>query len=248
MIPADARGAWREIEKRLRPYVARRVGSTSEIDDIVQDILVKTLGGLGTAARPSPNCRLAIPISRGPSSRFRPARRSHEASWPRWFRTVGHSAVLARPPRAVQPSRQSVPESSPVAPRAQDPLAAAQTRHPRARSRSRSGCPDRLAGHGGSYRIGRPFAGRPSLRDPELHQQGRRRADGAEHADSNERLLHVARRYGRQVKERSAGGAAGVGARRVTVICAPPAGVRPRSAKVPNTPASGEDTIPNART
>lgn len=47
MIPAEARGAWRELETRLRPYVARRVGSTSEVDDIVQDILVKTLGGLG---------------------------------------------------------------------------------------------------------------------------------------------------------------------------------------------------------
>jgi RNA polymerase sigma-70 factor, ECF subfamily len=48
MIPAEARGAWREIETRLRPYVARRVSSASEVDDIVQDILVKTLSGLGT--------------------------------------------------------------------------------------------------------------------------------------------------------------------------------------------------------
>jgi RNA polymerase sigma-70 factor (ECF subfamily) len=47
MIPAEARGAWRELETRLRPYVARRVGSTSEVDDIVQEILVKTLGGVG---------------------------------------------------------------------------------------------------------------------------------------------------------------------------------------------------------
>lgn len=46
MIPADARGAWREIETRLRPYVARRVSSASDVDDIVQEILVKTLGGL----------------------------------------------------------------------------------------------------------------------------------------------------------------------------------------------------------
>jgi RNA polymerase sigma-70 factor, ECF subfamily len=48
MIPAEARGAWRDIETRLRPYVARRVSSAPEVDDIVQDILVKTLGGLGT--------------------------------------------------------------------------------------------------------------------------------------------------------------------------------------------------------
>jgi RNA polymerase sigma-70 factor (ECF subfamily) len=48
MIPAETRGAWRDIETRLRPYVARRVSSASEVDDIVQEILVKTLGGLGS--------------------------------------------------------------------------------------------------------------------------------------------------------------------------------------------------------
>jgi len=48
MIPAEARGAWREIEARLRPYVARRVASAAEVDDIVQDILVKVHQGLGS--------------------------------------------------------------------------------------------------------------------------------------------------------------------------------------------------------
>lgn len=48
MIPAEARGAWRDIEARLRPYVARRVPSPAEVDDIVQEILVKIHKGLST--------------------------------------------------------------------------------------------------------------------------------------------------------------------------------------------------------
>jgi len=48
MIPAEARGAWRDIETRLRPYVARRVASAAEVDDIVQEILVRVHRGLGT--------------------------------------------------------------------------------------------------------------------------------------------------------------------------------------------------------
>ena len=46
MIPAEARGAWRDIEARLRPYVARRVASPAEVDDIVQEILVRVHKGL----------------------------------------------------------------------------------------------------------------------------------------------------------------------------------------------------------
>jgi len=48
LIPAEARGAWRDIEARLRPYVARRVPSPAEVDDIVQEILVKIHKGLAT--------------------------------------------------------------------------------------------------------------------------------------------------------------------------------------------------------
>jgi len=47
MIPAEARGAWRDIEARLRPYVARRVPS-AEVDDIVQEILVRVHKGLAS--------------------------------------------------------------------------------------------------------------------------------------------------------------------------------------------------------
>ena len=48
MIPAEARGAWRDIEARLRPYVARRVASAAEVDDIVQEILVRVHKGLAS--------------------------------------------------------------------------------------------------------------------------------------------------------------------------------------------------------
>ena len=41
MIPAEARGAWSELEARLRPYVARRVASASDVDDILQEIFVR---------------------------------------------------------------------------------------------------------------------------------------------------------------------------------------------------------------
>src|SRR5205823_14993365 len=46
MIPAEARGAWRDIEARLRPYVARRVGCAADVDDVLQEILVKVHGGM----------------------------------------------------------------------------------------------------------------------------------------------------------------------------------------------------------
>src|SRR5690242_1537983 len=41
MIGTEARGAWKEIELRLRPYVARRVASDSDVDDVLQEVFVK---------------------------------------------------------------------------------------------------------------------------------------------------------------------------------------------------------------
>lgn len=46
MIPSEARGAWNEIEVRLRPYVARRVASAADVDDIVQEIFVRIHRGV----------------------------------------------------------------------------------------------------------------------------------------------------------------------------------------------------------
>lgn len=47
MIPAEARGAWREVEARLRPFVARRV-APSDVDDVVQETFVRVYRGLAT--------------------------------------------------------------------------------------------------------------------------------------------------------------------------------------------------------
>ncbi len=41
MISAEARGAWKEIESRLRPYLARRVASSADVDDLLQEIFVR---------------------------------------------------------------------------------------------------------------------------------------------------------------------------------------------------------------
>lgn len=46
MILPEARGAWHELQARLRPYVARRVASAAEADDILQTIFVRMHQGL----------------------------------------------------------------------------------------------------------------------------------------------------------------------------------------------------------
>lgn len=48
MIGSEARGAWKELERRLRPYLARRVASAADIDDLLQDIFVRMHQGLGS--------------------------------------------------------------------------------------------------------------------------------------------------------------------------------------------------------
>ncbi len=46
MIGSEARGAWDELERRLRPYVVRRVASPADVDDILQEIFVRMQRGL----------------------------------------------------------------------------------------------------------------------------------------------------------------------------------------------------------
>jgi RNA polymerase sigma-70 factor (ECF subfamily) len=46
MIASEARGAWQDIERRLRPYVARRVASVADVDDVLQEIFVRIHRGL----------------------------------------------------------------------------------------------------------------------------------------------------------------------------------------------------------
>jgi RNA polymerase sigma-70 factor, ECF subfamily len=47
VIAAEARGAWTELGARLRPYVARRVASPSDVDDVIQEVFVRIHRGLG---------------------------------------------------------------------------------------------------------------------------------------------------------------------------------------------------------
>jgi RNA polymerase sigma-70 factor (ECF subfamily) len=46
MIAPEARGAWSEIERRLRPFVARRVASVADTDDVLQEIFERMQRGI----------------------------------------------------------------------------------------------------------------------------------------------------------------------------------------------------------
>ena len=54
MIGSEARGAWQELEQHLRPYLARRVASAADVDDLLQEVFVRLhqgLAGLGDEER-----------------------------------------------------------------------------------------------------------------------------------------------------------------------------------------------------
>lgn len=46
MIEAAARGEWRELEARLRPFIARRMRAPADVDDVVQDVFLRMQRGL----------------------------------------------------------------------------------------------------------------------------------------------------------------------------------------------------------
>lgn len=46
MIDPAARGAWRELEAKLRPFIARRVRSDVDTDDVLQDVFLRMQRGL----------------------------------------------------------------------------------------------------------------------------------------------------------------------------------------------------------
>ncbi len=47
MIGGATRGAWKDLDAKLRPFIARRVRSPSDVDDIVQDVFLRMHRGLG---------------------------------------------------------------------------------------------------------------------------------------------------------------------------------------------------------
>ncbi len=46
MIDAAARGAWRDLDQKLRPFIARRVRAEADVDDVVQDVFLRMQKGL----------------------------------------------------------------------------------------------------------------------------------------------------------------------------------------------------------
>ncbi len=46
MIDASARGGWRDLEAKLRPFIARRVHGDADVDDVVQDVFLRMQRGL----------------------------------------------------------------------------------------------------------------------------------------------------------------------------------------------------------
>jgi RNA polymerase sigma-70 factor (ECF subfamily) len=46
MIDASARDAWGDLDAKLRPFIARRVRSPIDVDDVVQDVLLRMQRGL----------------------------------------------------------------------------------------------------------------------------------------------------------------------------------------------------------
>ena len=46
MIEAHARGAWTEVEKHLRPFIARRVDDPADVGDILQEVYLRMEAGL----------------------------------------------------------------------------------------------------------------------------------------------------------------------------------------------------------
>lgn len=46
MIEPAARNAWRTLEAKLRPFIARRVGTDVDVDDVLQDVFLRMQRGL----------------------------------------------------------------------------------------------------------------------------------------------------------------------------------------------------------
>ncbi|MFO0728515.1 MAG: sigma-70 family RNA polymerase sigma factor [Myxococcota bacterium] len=46
MIEPATRGAWRDLAEKLRPFIARRLGSEVDVDDVMQDVSLRIFRGL----------------------------------------------------------------------------------------------------------------------------------------------------------------------------------------------------------
>jgi RNA polymerase sigma-70 factor, ECF subfamily len=48
VISAESRGAWQELHERLRPFVARRVQTPADADDVLQEVFVRLQRGISS--------------------------------------------------------------------------------------------------------------------------------------------------------------------------------------------------------
>lgn len=46
VIEETAQDAWRDLDAKIRPFVARRVGASADVDDVVQDVLFRIQRGV----------------------------------------------------------------------------------------------------------------------------------------------------------------------------------------------------------
>lgn len=46
MIEPAARGSWQDLEAKLRPFIARRVRTAVDVDDVVQDVFLRMQRGI----------------------------------------------------------------------------------------------------------------------------------------------------------------------------------------------------------
>jgi RNA polymerase sigma-70 factor (ECF subfamily) len=91
MIGSEARGAWKELERHLRPYLARRVASPADLDDLLQDILVRLHQGAATLR--------------------------DEERFGGWVYRVAHSAIIDRARRRARaPSLEAADDAEPSGP------------------------------------------------------------------------------------------------------------------------------------
>jgi RNA polymerase sigma-70 factor (ECF subfamily) len=47
MIDPRTRGEWQDLEGKIRPFIARRVGNPADVDDVLQDVFLRMQRGLG---------------------------------------------------------------------------------------------------------------------------------------------------------------------------------------------------------
>lgn len=105
MIDSTARGAWRDLEAQLRPFVARRVRSAADVDDIVQDVFLRMQRGLSTLRDEERFGPWVYRVARSAIAEHQRARRRHPLA-----------TTPVRPDDSPEPSSADVSELAALGP------------------------------------------------------------------------------------------------------------------------------------